>query len=127
MLHKLIASLFSAALCLAPVRAQQQQSPPPQNQPAPAQREQEETVRVGSSAVQVDVIVTDKTGRRITGLTAADFQVLDENKPVTIDFFSAIEGSRVSRAENRGAAAADGAGKAGAAAPAATTSLLRPG
>jgi VWFA-related protein len=45
--------------------------------------------------VQTDVIVTDKTGRRIKGLTAADFTVLDEGKPQLVDYFTAIEGDQV--------------------------------
>ncbi len=67
--------------------------------------QQEETITVGTAAVQLEAIVTDKTGRRINGLTAADFQVLDEGKSQTLDFFTAIESSRVSRSETPGAAA----------------------
>lgn len=65
-------------------------------------------MRIATTAVDIDVVVTDKTGRRITGLTAADFQVLDNEQPQTIDFFKAIEGSCVAR-RNMSAASAGGA------------------
>jgi VWFA-related protein len=67
----------------------------------------QDTVRIGTTAVDIDVIVTDKTGRRITGLTSADFQVLDEGQPQAIDFFTAIEGSRVARQNPRPVAGGD--------------------
>jgi VWFA-related protein len=76
--------------------------------PAPSPQ-QEEIITVGTAAVQLEAIVTDKSGRRINGLTAADFQVLDEGKAQTLDFFTAIESSKVSRSETPGAAASGGA------------------
>lgn len=68
-----------------------------------AQQEPAETLRVGTAAVQMDVLVTDKNGRRITGLTATDFEVLDEGKAQAIDYFTAIEDSR-KKAEGSGSA-----------------------
>jgi VWFA-related protein len=59
------------------------------------QNPQDETVKVTTTVVQTEAIVTDKSGRRIKGLTAADFTVLDEGKPQSVDFFTAIESSRV--------------------------------
>src|SRR5438105_4313794 len=53
-----------------------------------------DTLRVGTAAVQMDVLVIDKNGRRITDLTAADFEIADEGKTQTIDYFTAIEDSR---------------------------------
>jgi VWFA-related protein len=41
--------------------------------------------RGGTTLVQVDAIVTDQSGRPIDDLTAADFTVLDEGRPVAID------------------------------------------
>ncbi len=63
-------------------------------QTPPAQPAQDEPIRLATSSVQLDVIVTDKTGRRINGLTAADFEVTDEGQPQKIDFFYAFEGSK---------------------------------
>jgi len=72
----------------------------PPSQPGP-----QETIRVGTAAVQTDVIVTDKTGKRIKGLTAADFAVLDEGKQQTVDYFTAIEGDQITQGENRSTSA----------------------
>src|SRR5205085_8444310 len=46
--------------------------------------------------VNIDVVVTDKSGRRIAGLTRNDFEVLEDGKPQTITNFD----------EERGVAAA---------------------
>jgi VWFA-related protein len=107
-------STLLTILFVAPVVLPQQPVAAP---PKTAQQEQEETVRIGTAAVHVDVIVTDKTGKRVTGLTASDFQVTDENEPRTVDYFAAIEGSRVARKEGNPAAA-------GSPAPAATTTAI---
>ena len=40
--------------------------------------------------VNLDVVVTDRQGRRVTGLTQADFEVLDAKKPQVITNFSEI-------------------------------------
>ncbi len=56
---------------------------------------QDETVRVSSFIVQTEAIVTDKSGRRITGLKASDFTIADDGKQQNVDYFTAIEGSRV--------------------------------
>lgn len=43
------------------------------------------TFRSGAAAVTVDVSVRDRRGRPITGLTAADFEVLDNGVPQQVD------------------------------------------
>lgn len=95
-------------LCLAQV------APVFSQNPTTTPSQDDETIRVSAAAVQLEAIVTDKTGRRINGLTAADFQVLDEGKAQTIDFFTAIESSRVS-GNTAAAAAATGTGNSTAA------------
>jgi VWFA-related protein len=82
-------------------------------QPEPSQPTQgaDQGIQIGATAVQMDVLVTDKNGRRITGLTAADFELLDENTPETIDYFAAVEGSRVVRS-GEGSASATTSGSA---------------
>src|SRR6476660_9788529 len=61
------------------------QSPPAQDassvQP-PAQ------LKVATRLVQVNVVVTDKKGEPIRGLTKDDFTLLDSGKPQTISFFA---------------------------------------
>ena len=45
--------------------------------------------------VDVDVIVTDATGRPVSGLSADDFELLVAGEPTEIGYFTAIDGGRV--------------------------------
>jgi len=62
---------------LPPVPQQPQTQQPPPPQPP--------VFRGGTNLVQVDAIVSDSNGQPMVELSAADFEVLDDNKPVTID------------------------------------------
>ncbi|MER3428564.1 MAG: hypothetical protein C4334_10775 [Pyrinomonas sp.] len=54
-----------------------------------AQRLQnEETIRINTNLVTVPVIVTDRNGRRVTGLTKDDFLLSEDGRPVAIDYFA---------------------------------------
>lgn len=77
--------LVFCASCLAVYtvgRAQQAQQQP--------QRPQQPTFRAGVSAVRVDVIVTDREGKPADNLTAADFEVVEDGKPQTVNSFKLI-------------------------------------
>ncbi|MEM9555868.1 MAG: VWA domain-containing protein [Acidobacteriota bacterium] len=50
---------------------------------------------VNVNVVNVDVYVTDREGQRIRGLTAADFQLTVDKRPVPISNFYAVDGGRV--------------------------------
>jgi VWFA-related protein len=50
------------------------------------------TFRADVNYVEVDVHVTDDQGNPVTGLTRADFEVLENGAPQTIGVFSAVEG-----------------------------------
>ena len=52
---------------------------------------------VDVNVINVDVYVTDRDGEPVTGLTAEDFEVSENGRPMTITNFYAIEGSRVRR------------------------------
>ena len=57
-----------------------------------AQPPQERPIfRAAIEAVQVDVLVTDAGGRPVSGLTAADFELLENGKPRDITTFSAVD------------------------------------
>src|ERR1700683_3337792 len=59
---------------------------------APQVASQHPTFRGGVELVDVDVVVFDKTtGRPISGLTAADFTIVDPKTRQTIQTFSAID------------------------------------
>ncbi len=81
---KSLAALFLALMQAFP--AWSQQDPASQSNP-----QDKDTIKIGTAAVQMDVIVTDKTGRRINGLKSEDFQVMDEGVPQTLDFFLPID------------------------------------
>ena len=46
--------------------------------------------RVGTELVRIDVVVTNRSGEPVTGLTGADFSILDSGQPQTISFFDAV-------------------------------------
>jgi VWFA-related protein len=58
------------------------------------------TLRINSRSVLVDVVVTDKSGKPVTGLTRDAFMVSEQGSPQAIDFFE----------EHRGALAGAAAG-----------------
>ena len=48
----------------------------------------EGTLRISADLVQVDVLVTDRAGKPVTGLRPEDFELYDNNKPQLINHFS---------------------------------------
>ncbi|HEX9002770.1 MAG TPA: VWA domain-containing protein [Blastocatellia bacterium] len=62
-----------------------------QGQTREQEQRQPETIRVDTSLVSVPVSVTDRMGRFVTGLTRAEFQVLEDGKLQEIAGFSATE------------------------------------
>src|SRR5260370_31245042 len=67
--------------CIALSSAAGAQSKPP----APS----ELVIRATTRMVAVDVVVTDRDGHPVTGLTKNDFTVIEDSKPQTISTFSA--------------------------------------
>ncbi len=47
------------------------------------------TIRITSRIVYVDVVVHDSSGRLVRGLTQSDFKVLEDGKPQQIEYFAA--------------------------------------
>ena len=85
MLTRIKAALALAVLCAAALAAQQppaaqapDQAPPP-------------TFRVEIDYVEVDAVVTDAHGNVVTGLTADDFEVLEDGRPQPITAFSLVD------------------------------------
>ena len=79
--------------------------PAPARSPTPAQKaspakgadgageevDEGDVVRVETQLVSVPAVVTDRTGRPLTGLTASDFQVFEDGRPQKIANFSTTE------------------------------------
>jgi len=86
--------LFLTALVLAAATAlpaQEPATPPPTD--ALPQSTYFDAVEV--SVVNVEVFVTDKQGRRVKGLTKDDFELLQDNRPMPISNFYAVDEGRV--------------------------------
>jgi len=71
----------------APLLAQTQKSPAPSPSPSPSPTA---TFPSQVEVVNVDVVVADKKGNPITGLTKDDFTLLDEGQPQAITSFEAV-------------------------------------
>jgi VWFA-related protein len=56
--------------------------------------------RIEVSLVNVDVVVTDKKGHRITGLTKDDFEITEDRKPQSITNFSEYRDHQTASVEN---------------------------
>ncbi|HEX6201834.1 MAG TPA: VWA domain-containing protein, partial [Thermoanaerobaculia bacterium] len=116
---------LSFALGAAGGAAAQQAAEPPAA-PAPAADEQadDQSVffdRVDVDVVNVDVYVTDRRGEPVTGLTAGDFEVFEDGRPMEITNFYAVADGRPAVAEAPAESVGETASQAaadGAAAPA---------
>lgn len=86
-----------AAACLALVLAAGAllgaQTPAPQTPPIPqAEDQQQPVIRSGINFIRVDVIATDrKTGKPVTDLTPADFEIAEEGQRQEIETFRLID------------------------------------
>lgn len=80
--------LAAFAALLAAVSSPAQTVPNPQPMPPV-------TELVEVSVTNVEVVVTDSKGNRVPGLTAADFQVLQDGVPQKITNFYAVSGGKV--------------------------------
>ena len=74
-------SVFTPFLIAAFVLASQAQAPDNNQQPSP-------TIRVSTKLVLVDVVVTDKSGKKVSGLKAEDFVLQEKGKTQKISLFT---------------------------------------
>src|SRR5881227_3344346 len=88
----LLLAPLAPTLAAAPVRAQVQAGQPFLEQ-------------VEVEVVNVDVHVTDASGKPVQGLGKGDFELLEDGKPVSITNFAAITGDRVAPHESPAAPA----------------------
>ena len=95
--YRILAAILTAILSTGSllIRAQEQQQPaanpsvnlsvPP---PPPARTNQTPVLRTSSDLVRIDVEVTDKSGKPVTGLKEDQFSVTDDGKPQKISIFT---------------------------------------
>ena len=70
-----------------------------QDEPVEEQGDEPFFESVDVNVVNVEVFVTDKQGNPVTGLTAGDFEVFEDRRPVALSNFYAVEGGRALRQE----------------------------
>lgn len=90
----LVALTALALLISAPV-GQQAHGQAPSSSPSQGESESPLSIFTDTTEVHVvnlDVVVTDRDGRPIRGLTPADFELKENGRPVAIDHFLAVEG-----------------------------------
>jgi VWFA-related protein len=91
-------ALFLAVSAVCPALAAQTPAPapaaPPQTQQTPPRpqppADDDDVVRITTSLVQTDVVVTDKDGKQVTNLKAEDFEILENGKSQAITNFSYV-------------------------------------
>ena len=73
---------------MAPSAIGQTQAPAPQKPVQPA--DENEVVRISTNLIQVDAVVTDKSGMVVSNLTPEDFEILVNGKSQPITNFSFV-------------------------------------
>ncbi len=87
-----LAVLCAAALLAASTLAARQDEQPPA-ETAAADTETPFIERLAVNIVNVEVFVTDRDGNPVTGLTAEDFEVFEDDRPVeVVNFYRVAEG-----------------------------------
>jgi VWFA-related protein len=113
-LNTRIRSLLSFTLICSSVWTPAFGQAPTQTPPA---TQQDEVLQISTNLVQTDVIVLDKQGRAVKGLTGDQFELLVDGQPQPISFFESVETGSLKEATQLAAAR----GPAGAANAARTT------
>ena len=83
----LVALLFLMEMTAPPSSHSQNAPPPPPQKTAAAPRRSGFRFRVNTNLVLVNVVVRDKHGNLVRGMTKDDFQLLEDGKPQTIADF----------------------------------------
>jgi len=96
----ILLTVLAAAVAAPMVIAQQTAAPAPAPQPAPAAGEVPKfTESIDVRLVNIDVVVTDKKGNPVTGLTKDDFVLLENRVVKPISNFYEVEAPHVTTAD----------------------------
>lgn len=90
--HTLGLTLAATLAALAPAAAQNAQKAPPPPPSTPPQSSFGEQIEV--RVVNVEAVVVDKQGNRVTGLKPADFRLSVDGKPVPVEYFNEVRGGQ---------------------------------
>ncbi|HXG66707.1 MAG TPA: hypothetical protein VNO70_16520, partial [Blastocatellia bacterium] len=63
-------------------------------QDRPQKPEEDQPIKISTELVQLDVVVTDKKGRIVTGLKKEDFELSENGKKQQINFFEFVEAGK---------------------------------
>jgi len=91
----LVFTLFAISLGSAASHAQEPSRKPDPKRPQasatpPTEPGNEEIIKINTNLVQVDAVVTDRQGRQVTDLKAEDFEIIEEGKSRSPEFFSYV-------------------------------------
>jgi VWFA-related protein len=67
------------------------------SQNPPKDRSDEQAIRISTQLVQLDVVVTDKNGAAVRGLTKNDFELYEGGKKQLINFFEFVDATKGQR------------------------------
>ena len=67
------------------------------SQNPPKDRSDEQAIRISTQLVQLDVVVTDKNGAAVRGLTKNDFELYEGGKKQLITFFELVDATKGQR------------------------------
>ena len=64
------------------------------SQAGPQKPDDDQPIRISTELVQVDVVVTDKMGKVVRGLTKDDFELFEKGKKQQLSFFEFVEAGK---------------------------------
>jgi len=91
----LVLTLIAISFAFTASHAQEPQSTVNPNRPQasptpPTAPGDEDVIKINTNLVQVDAVVTDRQGRQVTDLKASDFEIIEEGKTRSPEFFSYV-------------------------------------
>jgi VWFA-related protein len=67
-----------------------------------ARQSEDQTIRISTQLVQLDVVVTDKSGKAVRGLNKDDFELFENGKRQEIKFFEFVDATKGGNPETAG-------------------------
>ncbi len=79
--------------------AQEKTAPTPQTSATPPVEEDDDVVKISTSLIQLDVVVTDKSGKLVTDLKPEDFEISENGERQTVTNLSYFSGQKTPTTE----------------------------